>query len=785
MEFYKALSSIEEFCDSTDEILEVSRRMFGNIESMLYPKANEPFFLGSHYFEKLYTQHNDKFIDSVLENANELPFSNGTRYYKAFPQKIGIVCDEGIYNCYESVADLIYITQENYEKHANALDVFVVYTTWRGLNKDWLKLSDPLGPAAAKLSEIICCYKEKGIKIVFLSGEDPPHYHHFLHIAKQCDYILTSAAEVVDEYKKDCGHKNVFQHPFAINPLLHNPVGSMSDFSRKEALFAGTWWATKYPERGQDMHLILDGLIEADVPLNILDRNFYFGNRNVCYPEEYIPYLSPPIDQKLLQKVHKLFYLNLNFNSVKDSATMFARRVTELQAMGSILLSNHGLGIHNLFPNVKIYADKESIGLDFKATNDKDVLELRAAGIRNVMAEYVSFDILAGVFKKIGLEILEKNKKDILVVADVLSNGVIEMYEAQSYEHKGIMSFEEFLEVGASSYAAVTFWNNAYRYEQYYLEDMLNGFKYTDCDYITKDAYYRAGSLVDGISHDYVSCMPDKYRSMFWAESFSCEQLCGLNGAAELENGYSIDPVGIDVLPDTMNKECNAACEITFIIPTHNNGRHLEYKAFSSLKRSDIFNKAKVLLVDDGSTDLETLEIIKRLVRTHDNVEAYFFPTGGSGSIARPRSQGIAMTTTPYVAFLDPENEALGNGYSSLLRAIQEHKCDFALGELIHQGKEQEATSMVSTYQKILQKDEGVLNLPEDFLAKTQAQAHDVQALVICAEHLQKNHLEAAGSVLGQNVSFFHQLLGCSKTIVCLDSQVCVSYERAATSTDG
>ena len=65
---------------------------------------------------------------------------------------------------------------------------------------------------------------------------------------------------------------------------------------------------------------------------------------------------------------------------------------------------------------------------------------------------------------------------------------------------------------------------------------------------INKDAYYKDGILTAGIMHDFVAIMPDKYRSMFWADSFNKEALIALSGPSPIENGYSIDPADLDAL---------------------------------------------------------------------------------------------------------------------------------------------------------------------------------------------------------------------------------------------
>ena len=74
---------------------------------------------------------------------------------------------------------------------------------------------------------------------------------------------------------------------------------------------------------------------------------------------------------------------------------------------------------------------------------------------------------------------------------------------------------------------------------------MCNGFKYTDSDYITKDAYVANGAIVPGIEHNYISVCQNKCASVFWKAAFSWEALSRLRDGQELPNGYSIDHFAI------------------------------------------------------------------------------------------------------------------------------------------------------------------------------------------------------------------------------------------------
>src|SRR5690606_7062273 len=110
-------------------------------------------------------------------------------------------------------------------------------------------LSNPNGSKRRdEVLEIIKYYRSKGIKIAFYSKEDPTNYDRYVGLAKECDYIFTTAAEKVESYKQDTKNENVHVLQFGINPLYHNPIGIRKFPKEKDILFAGSWYK-RYPHR--------------------------------------------------------------------------------------------------------------------------------------------------------------------------------------------------------------------------------------------------------------------------------------------------------------------------------------------------------------------------------------------------------------------------------------------------------------------------------------------------------------------------------------------------------
>jgi len=111
---------------------------------------------------------------------DQIPESNGGRFYQPYHYKIAIVADEFLYNSYQGIADFVYVTPDSYKEIRDQVDFLLVVSAWRGLNNEWRQMGTVGSEANLHLHEMISYYKEGRKQIVFYSKEDPPNYHHFL-----------------------------------------------------------------------------------------------------------------------------------------------------------------------------------------------------------------------------------------------------------------------------------------------------------------------------------------------------------------------------------------------------------------------------------------------------------------------------------------------------------------------------------------------------------------------------------------------------------------------------
>lgn len=489
-----------------------------------------------------------KAYEKLIETADSIPDSNGSRYFKQSDVRIGMIADEFQLETYRDVAEVIYLSPQNYKAD---IDILFIVSTWHGIKDDWTGLGKPNEEGGVKddLMNIINYHRNKGKKICFYSKEDPSNYNVFLYIAKECDYIFTTDCDCIEKYIEDTGNANVFLLPFAINPHIHNPIGFETNM-RDEVIFAGTWgMAHKYPERNIDLEILLDGVIASGKDLKIFDRNFYLNNDVYKYPVKYDEYVYPPIEHKILMKVHKLFKWGININSIKYSDSMFASRVYELQACGSLMISNWSLGMKRLFPNIFIEVFPHFVKETFDNISPKRQYELQLEGIRRVYGSETIYHRLNYILDKLGLpEFMQEMDKSVLViVSDINNDSNIKNFERQSYNNKIMVNIDELTKDIFESADMFTYFDENSYYGEFYLEDMINGFKYTDSDFITKDAYYHGKKLIDGVRHDYINKKPNLNRTVFWNKGYSYELIKSGEIKKDTAIGYSIDHANYNI----------------------------------------------------------------------------------------------------------------------------------------------------------------------------------------------------------------------------------------------
>ena len=434
--------------------------------------------------------------------------------------KIAVILDDFSFQCFEPECQLIPITPEDWQETlaAESPDFLFVESAWHGNNDTWRgKIRTSRGQPSQQLIELIRWCKDEKIPTVFWNKEDPVNHEKFKGTACLFDFIFTTDANCVPAYRKITDHDNIFVLPFAAQPKLHNPVGK--DLERLgRVAFAGSWYKIEHNNRKLDTDIILKPALSHD--LHIYDRMQGFTeDDNYIFPSIYQPYIVGSLPYNKMSETYKKYDVFVNINSVKDSPTMFSRRVFEILCSGTCVVSSYAKGIEETLPglvNLCKTADDTKKFLDLLLKN-KELRDRQALlGVREVLRKHTYKHRLRHITEKLGLEEGPDITPGVTVITSTNRPGsfenIISNYSRQSYLNKELVIILNNDKMDLQQWEdKASLWDNVRVYqlaETKTLGECLNyGVSRARFDYVTKfddDNYYAGefiGDLMDAFSY--------------------------------------------------------------------------------------------------------------------------------------------------------------------------------------------------------------------------------------------------------------------------------------------
>ncbi|MCP4929400.1 MAG: glycosyltransferase, partial [Gammaproteobacteria bacterium] len=332
-------------------------------------------------------------------------------------KKVACIMDDFTFNCYQSECQLQQLTPSDWQQELETFqpELLFIESAWRGKEELW---GSKVGHQSEEVKGILRWCHEHKVPTVFWNKEDPVHFETFLNTAKLFDYVFTTDIDCLHRYKAALGHERVYLLPFACQPAVHNPI---EVYQRKDAFsFAGAYYV-RYPDRAKD----LEGFVEhlpSFRPLEIYDRNYDKDNPDYQFPDNYQPYIVGTLSFNDIDKAYKGYRYAINLNSIKQSQSMFARRVFELLASNTITISNFSRGIHLLFGDLVLVTDSgEEVveRLQSLAQNPEDEDKLRLQGLRKVMHEHTYQDRLNYILSKVDGSIVQSTLPEFAIFTPV------------------------------------------------------------------------------------------------------------------------------------------------------------------------------------------------------------------------------------------------------------------------------------------------------------------------------------------------------------------------------
>ena len=319
--------------------------------------------------------------------------------------KVACILDQFTYNSLSYEVELHPVPKENWRDFLSEgnFDFFLAESIWKGHDEQWIwAMSSPNSPNGIRLQHLLEWCSEIGLKKVFWNKEDPVNYEKFIQSAARFDVVFTSDNRSIPRYIEDCGHENIFPMPFAAQPVIHNPVRNR--LPQYSICFAGSWYIREHGDRKRQTNLLVDA--SKDNGLHIYDR-FYGTSDLNRFPEEYSDYVQGSIPYDECCMAYRAYKLFLNVNSVMNSDTMFSRRVFEILASSTHVLSTPSEGMEKMLPHGITVVDSlsdASSAIDHLLESDDERQRTAHLGYRHVMNNHTYSHRVGYMLEKIGIE---------------------------------------------------------------------------------------------------------------------------------------------------------------------------------------------------------------------------------------------------------------------------------------------------------------------------------------------------------------------------------------------
>lgn len=445
--------------------------------------------------------------------------------------KIAVIMDEFSYNCFKYECNLKMIRRKSWRKDlaSDKFDLLFVESAWEGNNGLWKESIINLHTKKNTiLKNVVDWCKDHKIPTVFWNKEDPAHFYKFLGAATYFDYVFTSDSRSVNKYKKILNHNRVYELPFAAQPRIHNPVNRNHSKKGKIA-FAGSWYAKQHQDRKTALHNLL--IPAMKYKLDIYDRNSNWKTLKFRYPKMYDSYIKPRVKYAAMVQLYKRYDIFLNVNTIVNSPTMFSRRIYELLACGTNVVSNKSIGMEQCFGNiVKVANTREAAANAYKSLlGSREIRErLSLRGQRAVFTRHTYHNRLKYILKKVSIKYIDDANKGVSIITCTNKSNMIDYilrnYDRQSYKKKELIIIinKDSIDINECKQKAAGYKNvSVYKlpeektlgaclnfgvakckhgyiskfdddnfYGVHFIGDLMNAFKYTKADIVGKMTYF-------------------------------------------------------------------------------------------------------------------------------------------------------------------------------------------------------------------------------------------------------------------------------------------------------
>ncbi|MDX1619520.1 MAG: glycosyltransferase [Nitriliruptorales bacterium] len=339
--------------------------------------------------------------------------------------RVGAILDTFSASCFTPECDLIRFRPDNWREVLEQREphLLLVESAWQGNDGAWqyqvgsYSYADSVG--LPHLSDLVQWCRTRDVPTVFWNKEDPVHFDKFKEAAQLFDVVLTTDADRIEAYQAlpDLRATVVAPLPFAAQPALHNPICAPSD-REPIPVFAGTYYKNRHAERREQLEMLLDAA--RPFGLRIFDRMHGKESESVGYPERFQRHISGGLPYDEMVEAYKRYRVFLNTNSVTASPTMFSRRVFELLASGTPVVSTPSRGMEEMLGDVlDVVTEPEQVRAAIGALleDDEHWHQRSRAGIRRVMAEHTYAHRMSEIARHAGFHVSDPRTREVTLLA--------------------------------------------------------------------------------------------------------------------------------------------------------------------------------------------------------------------------------------------------------------------------------------------------------------------------------------------------------------------------------
>lgn len=292
---------------------------------------------------------------------------------------------------YESLApecELVALTPEDWadrirEHHPHML---LVESAWLGRDGEW---QGQVERAPKILRSLVASCRAAGIPTIFWNKEDPVHFEAFIETAGLFDHVLTTDASSIPRYRRILRKASVGLLPFGFQPRTHHPIGD--EERRPASVFAGAWYGNM-PDRCADFQAVADPLALAG-PLVIHDRHDDKGAPHQRFPSRFHGSVRSKVSYAETASLYRSYRIGINLNTVKQSPSMFARRVLEMIGCNVSVYGNFSLAVRMLLGELTVSTDDADALLahaweELRSPNEERFRDRRLVALRKVLSQH-------------------------------------------------------------------------------------------------------------------------------------------------------------------------------------------------------------------------------------------------------------------------------------------------------------------------------------------------------------------------------------------------------------